>query len=408
MGIVLNRIEQEYIFRTLREEQTLMFFQTREYQFSGTIIGMNDIELKIDIKAGDFSLISENDNLEVFYSFQGSNLTFSSQIIDLDRNFVFIKQPDEVVKNSHRGYRRVPFHEKMSVYFYLSLQKFELNFPKAKTMDLNNKPRLSTNFDPANLKDLITSFREKIKRSVSEHNIVLMKNREPESTEEKLMLRTSRLIWIPGTDKSLPETNPFQQTRLLTRQNYIEAEIKAGTQSYKIESKLKNHIFEKKLNKIHSELYVPFFFREYMVGYIYLANTGDYKQGISKELVEYTDQFSKVLCYSLKENGYFDTSKEEKEEQFIAPIIDLSASGLLFAHYSQDLDNKLSIFREMDIYITIKDKKLVLNSWIIRKFNDAKRFYYGTQFRAISEKDFCYLYEYLYKEPFKPQGKYVW
>ena len=54
MGVILNRIEQEYIFRTLKDDQTLLFFQGPDYQFSGTICGINDYELKIDIKAGNF------------------------------------------------------------------------------------------------------------------------------------------------------------------------------------------------------------------------------------------------------------------------------------------------------------------------------------------------------------------
>lgn len=408
MGIVLNRIEQEYIFRTLREDQTLMFFQAADYQFSGTIIGINDLELKIDVKAGDFSLFNEKDSIEVFYSFQNNNLTFTSRIIDVDRNFVYIKQPEEVVKNSHRGYRRVMMHEKMSVYFYLSQQKFELNFPKTNSFSYDEKPRLSDNFDITNIKDLISTFRDKIQNSVSEHSIVLLKNRAPATHEEELLLHTCRILWLPTTDKSLPQVNPFQESQILTQRDYIEAEISAGTPSYKIKTKLQNFIFEKKIKKIYSELFVPFFYKEYLVGYIRMANTGDYKQSISKELVEYTDQFSKVLCYSLKENGYFEYTYKNKEEQFIAPIIDLSASGLLFAHYSGDLDKKLSIFKELDIYIDVKNKSMVLNSWIIRKFSDPKRNYYGIQFRAISEKDFCFLYEYLYKEPFKPQGKYIW
>ncbi len=72
-------------------------------------------------------------------------------------------------------------------------------------------------------------------------------------------------------------------------------------------------------------------YNEYVVGYVHVWNTAARRERISRDLIEYVQQFAKVLCYSLVTNGYFKV-ENSTERRYEAPIIDMSASGLLFAH----------------------------------------------------------------------------
>jgi hypothetical protein len=247
-----------------------------------------------------------------------------------------------------------------------------------------------------------------MKDSVSEHKIVMLKDRLPEEYEEKLLIRTCKILWIPSTSKEIPVIQPFLEDKIMLKHDVEQYEIETKTAPFNIESRIKDFLFQKKLKGIYSEVYCPIFYREYLVGYIYIVNKENLKKEISEELIEYVDQFSKVLSYSLKENGYFKTHVNFVETKFEAPIIDLSASGLLFAHSSEELDMDLLVFKEMKVNFELNERSLVIDSWIIRKFRDSARFYYGIQFRKIDQDDFCTLYEFLYKKPFIPQGKYMW
>jgi c-di-GMP-binding flagellar brake protein YcgR len=114
------------------------------------------------------------------------------------------------------------------------------------------------------------------------------------------------------------------------------------------------------------------------------------------------------LSYSLKVNGYFQEKIDIVETEYDAPIIDISASGLLFVYNSEELEKELALFQKLSINFIMKEQKFIIESVIIRKFEENKRYYYGLQFKKINSKDLSLLHEYLYNRPFSPPGKYVW
>lgn len=408
MGIPVSRIEREFILKSLKEGKVALSIHGNKWELQSRLLLYNDTELRCEILNGDISLCREKDDVEVFFSFQNNHFTFNAVIRNRAGSLIFLSHPEEIYKDANRGYRRIKMYEKTNISILLKQQRLELNFPRISTMFPDVMPELSGDFDPSSISRLLSSFKEKMIQSVSEHRIQMMRDRIPTSYEEQVMIKACKIIWIPSTEKDIPAFNPFPQDIIMTKADFIKYEEAQNIPGYNIEKRIKNFIFQKKIKGIHSEIFCPLYYLNYFVGYIYVCNKDELKHEISRELIEYIDQFSKVLSHSLKENGYFKTRTNIVETTFKAPIIDISASGLLFSHTSDELEKELDVFKELSVNFTINGKKLHLDSWVIRKFKDKNRFYFGIQFRKINPDDFCYLYEHLYNKPFRPQGKYVW
>jgi hypothetical protein len=408
MGFELSRIEREFIIKSLHDDRIPLTVNGITWELHGVLSEHGEYELEIEVLSGDIGLPEPGDEVNVFYSFQNNNLTFLSQVLRKTGRTIVLKQPEDIFKNSHRGYVRIKVFEKINISFVVQSRRYELNFPRVRGFMNDEKPSYADNFDTSSISELIRSFQRKMADSFSEHKIVMLKDRLPEAYEEKLLLHTCKMLWIPSTSKEMLSAQPFIDDRVIIKQDLDQFEIESKTAPFNIESRIKDFIFQKKLKGIYSELYCPMFYRDYLVGYILIQNKDNLKKEISEEVVEYVDQFAKVLTYSLAQNGYFKAQSDLVDAKYEAPVIDLSASGLLFSHPSHELDRDLSVFKELEVNFEIGDTMIAVDCWVIRKFKDTSRSYFGLQFRKIDQDDFCALYEFLYKKPFLPQGKYMW
>lgn len=88
-------------------------------------------------------------------------------------------------------------------------------------------------------------------------------------------------------------------------------------------------------------------------------------------------QFSRLMAYSLKSNGYFK-KKLLQEKITDCEIVDLSASGLLFSYPHDAVPFEL--YQEVDLVLDTGKQTLSLSGTIVRKFKDAKHIYLGVQF----------------------------
>ncbi len=82
-------------------------------------------------------------------------------------------------------------------------------------------------------------------------------------------------------------------------------------------------------------------------------------------------------------NGYFKV-ENSTERRYEAPIIDLSASGLLFAHTSADLAKELLVHTDLELTVRLDTRhRLPVGGRIMRKFRDAESAYFGLLFLRI-------------------------
>jgi hypothetical protein len=409
MGLRVGRIVKEFVFRSLVEEDVQLTVHGHRKEMTGPVADIHDEYLELEIRSGNPGSFKAEEIVQVYFFFQNNYHTFESVILEIDEKRVKILHPEGVYKNPQRKYERVKLEEEADVFFTIKGQKVELNFPRsARYTELNpDVINARVDFDFSSIKNLYITFKTKVKGEVSEGRIVMLRDKAPEKYEEKVVASTGKILWIPSTEEDFPATDPFPDQRIITRRDLVKYEEALDRPAHVITSKLGNILYEKQKKKIHSELFCPVLYDVYLVGYIYLCNKDEKKEKIGKELVDYMHDFSRVLGYALHLNGYF-TADGDTAHRYEAPIIDISASGLMFAHPRAELSENLLIHTDIDITVKFPERTMVIGSRVRRKFHDSARCYFGVQFLELNQEDLNFLFEKLYGKPYSLEEENRW
>ena len=401
MGVRVGRIVKEFLFKSLTDRDVELRIHGQCKQLSGPIVDIRDEHLEMEIRSGNPDLFEIGEEVQVYFLFQNNYHMFQAAILEKPDGRLRISHPEAVYKNPQRKNERVRVADRAEVFFTIRGQKVELNFPRSRRY-VELTPNVVGNrieFDSANIKSLYINFRRKTQGAVSEAQIVMLRDKALDTYEEKVMAATGKMLWIPSTEGDFPISDPYPDARLITRRDLVKYEESLDRPPHVITSKLGNILYEKQKKQIHSELFAPVLYEMYLIGYIYLCNREERKEKISKDLVEYAYDFTRVLGYSLYLTGYF-ASDDSMDRRYEAPIIDISASGLLFAHPRSDLANNLVVHSDIEITVRFPGRTMVIGSRVRRKFQDSERCYFGVQFLDISQEDLNFLYEKLYGRPY--------
>ncbi len=101
-------------------------------------------------------------------------------------------------------------------------------------------------------------------------NIVTFRKKGPEQIEEMIIARTGKVLFIPSTNDPLPGEQLIEGVPVLTAEE-IDDTVENGSKTLKIRN------FEKSSDGIHSELYCPILYNEYVIGYVQLINRDEKK-----------------------------------------------------------------------------------------------------------------------------------
>jgi len=407
MGTPVGRIEKEFIFKTLIDEGIPCDVHGTATEAAFKFVSVDDSSCIFTALQDNPEEFTIGDEVRVFFYLKNNYHTFTTKIRVREGKSLTVDHPKGVYKNLQRKYERIKAPDDIEVTFSVKGKKIELNFPKSERFGQIDPPQLSETFDPRLIHDLVKGFRGKTANSISTNSINMFRDRLPRSWEEKLIVRLGKSLWIPSTEEDFPAKDPSIEEAVILKNELIEVEQEAGVQPSIVASKLGNILYEKSKAGIFSELYCPILYKEYVVGYIYLANSGERKERISSEIFDYTHQFAKVLCFSLVQHGYFK-AEALGDRKYEAPIFDMSASGLLFAHPSGDLSKDLHVHADLDITIGLKRRGISIGARIMRKFKDAENTYFGILFMTMAPEDFRYLFEYLYGKPFHAKYEMSW
>ncbi len=402
MGTGVSRIEQEFILASVQEKAIPVQVHGTRQEATGRIdsVSADEVVIALDapIKTG------REERLRVFFSYFGHVMTFLARVRSMDDKRLVVSYPRGVYKNLQRKYERVPPPTGVRVYFVLENERVELNFPKSEEYNPADKPQYSDKFDPASLGRLVATFRESVSTRCSESRITMFRDRAPSGFEEEIMTRTGRMVVIPSSDAVLSELERRMADRVVSRAALVreraEAGLDLGGRSFAAIQQ------EKRGKGILSELYCPILFHQYVVGCIYLVCT-ERAMDLDAELVEYVHQFSEVLDYSLSINNYFQGA-ETVTERFDAEIVNLSASGVLFTHDAPSLKEKLVTYADLPLVLEIGERKISLQSRIMRKYEDATTCYYGVQFLDVKPEDFRFLFDFVYGKKFTKEDSELW
>jgi hypothetical protein len=412
VGVPMGRIVKEFVFRNLVDHKIAIRLYGHRRELTCAVMDIHPDSMELEVILGEPAEFRVGEKLQAYFFFQNNYHIFESSVLELGEERIRISHPEGVYKNPERKYARVRTDEEVEVFFTLKGgETVELNFPRSPRtlapVDLSER----RDFDFSTLQDLYKAFKEKIARRVSYGKINMLRDKIPESYEEKLIAATGKAFWIPLTEEDFPAVDPFPDNRIVTRRELSRYEESFDRPPHVIASKLSNILYEKQKKRIHAELYCPVIHETYLIGYIYLCNRNEKKERIDQDLVEYVYEFARVLAYSLERSGYFDQTSPDgssSERRYEAPVIDISASGLLFAHPREELAEQLLIHTDLEITLRFPDRRIVVGSRVRRKFRDAQRYYYGIQFLRLDDEDLSYLFTRLYGRPFSAEEERRW
>jgi c-di-GMP-binding flagellar brake protein YcgR len=136
-----------------------------------------------------------------------------------------------------------------------------------------------------------------------------------------------------------------------------------------------------------------------VIGYIHIWINKEGRLPFDYGVIDTLYQFAKVLAYSLKINGYFEKGKI-KNEPFEGKVIDISASGVLFAYPHSGLSSALLPDSELSVKVVTPRRSINAAAKIVRRYKDNSMGYFGCRFLDIAPEDMRFLFEFIYGKPF--------
>lgn len=398
MATNLKRIEKEFILGSARDDKIpfLLIAGTGEWPCFISSIVPDSLTFT---HAMPLRLLKRGQTYEFRFVYREQPMAFRARILEVRESSVTTESPEDVYKNLGRRYsRRAPPNE-LAISFSFKGDRYQLSFPTTREFEPVVEPERNSAFDPSDIRALVGEFDERASEVASERSVRMFKERRPESLEERVIVRTGKIYYLPTSAGGLPVVDPYVTPRIVTREVFADFLRDEDVREDLVADEVLRFERNKKTSGILSELMIPLLFQEYVIGYVYLVNTQLGRPPFDLPVLETFHQFAKVLAYSLKMNGYFRNAPK-KARDFAADVIDISAGGLMFSTASRELTTSLLPGSDIELAIKSKGRTVKVLASVKRIFRDASRSYIGIEYSELAPEDFRFLFECLYGRAF--------
>ncbi|HOV14939.1 MAG TPA: PilZ domain-containing protein [Spirochaetota bacterium] len=396
INVPISRIEKEFIFGFLIKNKIRVEIKCMNSTTEGVLLEQNSKEVKIELSLILEELMGYQPEIQVFFYFQNTHHTFNSNVLKMQNNIIIIRNPDSVAKNLQRKFQRVLTDGRFNVHFEIQGDILPMDYPICKKSYYPTQPPISADFSDVKMDGLLKKFKEKMSNIVSINKIVMLRNYTPKTFFESIVLNTGKILYIPNSHADVPTKQYFDNVEILLRQDWIDFEISQNQTSVNtINKSISNYLTMLSKNNMLSYCIIPIIYRNYVVGLIYLMNNHQLNQKIDEKVVNYSQQFSKIITYTLMQSGYF-SAEEGKKDKFDIPIFDLSPAGLAFYIENGSLEEKLELDQNFRFFIEIQNRPIRVLAKLVRKFQKLSKFFYGFVFLEIKTEDYEFLNKILY------------
>ena len=398
MATPIKRIEKDYLLKVLYDEEIpIMYIKAQtEYIFKMTKPAKDEIFFKPDRPVAG---LKPRKKITLMFDFRGQIVTFSVEISNIKDDLITVVSPEFLYKNLDRSFSRVQTPADMQVQFNFLGDRYSLTYPKLSSYETTKPEIILKSIDPANLSSLVDQLASWIKAYANGYKLVIFKDVEPETTEERLIAETGKVFFLPSTMGDFPASDPYPASRLITEEIFKRYLESTGVKPAHVDEACERFVKTKLDNGIFSDLWVPLLFQEYVIGYIHAWINHEDKKPFDYSVIDTLFQFSTVLATSLKLNGYFENGKL-KTEAFEGKVIDISASGLLFVHPVSTLAASLLPNIQLTIKLITPNRIINTSAQIVRRYKDSTQGYFGIRFIDMAPGDLRYLFEFIYGKPF--------
>jgi hypothetical protein len=398
MATNLKRIEKEFILGSARDDKVPFLLIAGSGEWPCLITAISSVGLSFS-HAMPLRLLRRSQVYEFRFVYREQPMAFRARILEVKDSSVTTEMPEAVYKNLGRRYSRRAPPTELEVSFSFKGDRYQLSFPTTKEFEPVTEPERDSAFDPHDIRALVHEFNERGSEFASERAVRMFKDRRPETQEERMIVRTGKIYYLPTAAGGLPSVDPYVRPRIITRDIFSEFLRDEDVREDLVADEVLRFERNKKASGVLSELMIPLLFQEYVIGYVYLVNKLAGRPPFDLPILETFHQFAKVLAYSLKVNGYFRNAPK-KARDFAADVIDISAGGLLFSNSSRDLSSSLLPGSDMVLSIKAKGRSVKALAAVKRVYRDSSRSYFGVEYADVSPEDFRFLFECLYGRGF--------
>jgi hypothetical protein len=397
MATPIKGIEKELLLKALFDDELpVIYYKERvEYVLTLKTPALEDMLFEINQPIEKLKI---KDRIDLSFEYRSKPIAFIAEVVQIREQEITCAIPDYFYKDLDRSYSRVSVPAHMQVNFTFLGDRYNLSFPKLPDYNTEDLTHIFQDDDIKNLSGLIQQMSAWIKSFASNYRLVLFRDIKPSTTEERIITETGRALFLPSTREGFPQSDPFPRKRIITEdvfKRYLES---TGIGVAFINNACARFIKTKTDNDIFSDAWIPILFHEYVIGYVHIWIDVADKPPFDYEIINTLFQLTKVLAYSLKINGYFEKGKI-KNDPFEGRVIDISASGLLFAYpVSSGVSSALKPDSRLTVKITTPDRSITTEARIVRRFKDKAIGYYGCRFDKMEAEDHDYLFEFIYSK----------
>ena len=404
MGTPVGRVEREFVLNNVTEKKISLRVHGYKKTRQAIVLRIEEDVLVLYNDTEGWSDFSNKEEIRVFFSYFGHVMTFPSRVTNAD-DYLSIEIPGEMIKNLQRKYERIALPPGTMVSFAVENITYELTFPKTEEYNPAEQPAYGDAFPQESLDKLMAGAAKKISEFKANYRIQMFRDRGPKGWEEEIITRTGKSLFVSPIKAGVPKTDPDMSGRILTKAQALAPEYNINlSELLGSEAELDERFSQLSDKDIVAVIYCPLIYHDYVIGYIHVWSE---HVTLGIEVFEYLYQFSKVLVYALKNHAYFDNIERQKGE-YAAEILDISASGLLFTHTSRELHERLVLYTDLDLFLRMGPRKMVIGSRIMRKYQDNKQTYYGCQFLDLKPEDFRFLFDSIYGRELTPEDEEMW
>lgn len=394
MATPVKRIEKEFLFKALYDEKLpIMYIRDRiEYVFNLASSDMEELVLRPD---RPINFIKNREKLDLLFNYRGQVVDFTVEVKGIKDNLFYCSSPDTLYKNLDRNYLRVDTPSDIKILFTFRGDRYNLSFPKVNEYETIGVSDVFRHLDPRNLSGLIKQITGWLSQYVDNYKIVNFKEKKPETIEERIVSEYGKTLYIPLTTGFMPRSDPYPKKRIITEEIFKRYLESTGVGPSFMEDHITRYLKNKHDEGIYSDAWIPILFHEYVIGYIHIWVSKEGKLPIEFSLLDNVYEFSKVLAFGLKLNGYFEQGRIANEP-FEGKVLDISASGLLFTYPHSSLTTTLLVDSDLTVNIVTPKRSINVTARIVRRFKDKSASYFGCRFMSMAPEDTRYLFEYLY------------
>jgi hypothetical protein len=398
MATPVQPIEKYSLLKALYDEQLPIIYQRDrgEYVLALNRPAEDELVFRSDrpianLKAGN--------KLDLLFDYRGKMILFSAEVKLIKNDLVFCETPDLLYKNLDRSYTRVTVPPEMNAQFTFQGDRYNLSFPRVTEYEPGIPGAVPPEIDPRDFSELIGQMSGWIQHYASGYKLVLFKDAAPSGAEELLIAETGKILYLPSTQGDFPHTDPYPRKRIITGEIFKRYLKSTGLDLTELDDACARFLKAKYQSGIFSEAWLPVLFHEYVIGYIHVWINVEGKPPLDYNVIDTLYQFTRVLAFSLKVNRYFEQGKIHNEP-FGGTVIDISASGLLFAYPDSSLSSALLPDSELTVKIITPRRSVNVTAKIARRYTDNTMSYFGCAFINMAPEDLRFLFECIYGRPF--------